>query len=175
MSMPTVLHTVGNFSNREKNKVWTSPVLGLLQLWWLIMRNKGFLLITVSHHRWSWKEVRMGTQEGQELMHRWWRDEVYWLPFYGLLSLISSKAQDHQARDGTIHNGGFLSHRSLRKCHTSFLQAETHGIIFEIMVSPLRWLELISSPHKTIQQNNQIKMYRKVTGVILVMAAGQCM
>jgi hypothetical protein len=41
----------------------------------------------------------------QELMQRPWRGAAYWLASPGLLSLLSYRTQDHQARDGTTHNG----------------------------------------------------------------------
>jgi hypothetical protein len=39
------------------------------------------------------KEVRTGTQTGQELMQRPWRDVHYWLAFPGLLSLLSYRTK----------------------------------------------------------------------------------
>jgi hypothetical protein len=39
------------------------------------------------------KEVRTGTQAGQELMQRPWRDVPYWLASPGLLSLLSYKTK----------------------------------------------------------------------------------
>jgi hypothetical protein len=47
---------------------------------------------------------RAGTWR-QEMMPRPWRSTVYWLTLHGFLSLLSYRIQDHQARDGTTHNG----------------------------------------------------------------------
>jgi hypothetical protein len=41
----------------------------------------------------------------QELMQRPWRSAAYWLAPHGLLSLLSYRTPDYQARDGTTHNG----------------------------------------------------------------------
>jgi hypothetical protein len=38
-------------------------------------------------------------------MQRPSRGAVYWLAPRGLLNLLSHRAQDHQPRDGTTHNG----------------------------------------------------------------------
>jgi hypothetical protein len=38
-------------------------------------------------------------------MQRPWRDAAYWFAYHSLLSLLSYRTQDLQARDGTTHNG----------------------------------------------------------------------
>ena len=43
----------------------------------------------------------------QELMQRPCRDVTYWLASPGLLSLLSYRIQDYQARDGPTHKGPF--------------------------------------------------------------------
>jgi hypothetical protein len=40
----------------------------------------------------------------QELTQKAWRDAAYWLAPHGLLSLISYRSQDHQARVGPTHS-----------------------------------------------------------------------
>jgi hypothetical protein len=47
---------------------------------------------------------RAGTWR-QELMQRPWRSTANWLPFHGLLNLLSYTTQDYQPRDGTTHHG----------------------------------------------------------------------
>jgi hypothetical protein len=55
------------------------------------------------------KEVRTGTQAGQKAgaEQRPWRDVLYWLASFGLLSLLSYRTQDSQPRDGPTHKGPF--------------------------------------------------------------------
>jgi hypothetical protein len=55
------------------------------------------------------KEVRTGTQAGQEAGAdaESWRDVLYWLASFGLLSLLSYRTQDYQPRDGSTHEGPF--------------------------------------------------------------------
>jgi hypothetical protein len=43
----------------------------------------------------------------QEVMQRPCRDVPYWLASPALLSLLSYRTQDYQARDGTTHKGPF--------------------------------------------------------------------
>jgi hypothetical protein len=50
----------------------------------------------------KFKQVRK-----QELMQRPWRDVLYRLASPGLLSLLSYRTQDYQARDGPTHKGPF--------------------------------------------------------------------
>jgi hypothetical protein len=69
------------------------------------------------------KEVRTGTQTGQELMQRPWRDVPFWLASPGLLSLLSYRTQDYQPRDGPTHKGPSHLDHKLRKC----LTAGSHG------------------------------------------------
>ena len=51
----------------------------------------------------------------QELMQTLWTGTAHWLAPHGLLSLLSYRTQDHQARDGTTHNGLGPPHQSLIK------------------------------------------------------------
>jgi hypothetical protein len=50
----------------------------------------------------KFKQVRK-----QELMQRPWRDVLYRLASPVLLSLLSYRTQDYQARDGPTHKGPF--------------------------------------------------------------------
>jgi hypothetical protein len=72
--------------------------------------RKGFIQLTLPHccssPRKSGLELKQGRK--QELMQRPWRDVTYWLASPGLLSLLSYRTQDYQARDGTTHKGPFL-------------------------------------------------------------------
>jgi hypothetical protein len=71
--------------------------------------RKGFILLTVPHHSLSSKEVRAGTQAGEEpgggADAEVMEGAAYWLAPPGLLSLLFYRTQDHQLRSGTIHNG----------------------------------------------------------------------
>ena len=40
----------------------------------------------------------------QKLMQRPWRGVAYWFALHGLVSLLSYRTEDHQARDATIGN-----------------------------------------------------------------------
>jgi hypothetical protein len=57
----------------------------------------------VHHQRKSGLEPKQVRK--QELMQRPWRDVTYWLASPGLLSLLASRTQDYQPKDGTIYNG----------------------------------------------------------------------
>lgn len=63
---------------------------------------------TVLHYRPSLKEVKGGTQTGQEpedrSWQRLWRSADYLLVLHGLLRLLSYSTQDHQHRNDTTHN-----------------------------------------------------------------------
>jgi hypothetical protein len=59
--------------------------------------------IAVDHKRKSRLELKQVKK--QELMQRPKRDVLYWLASPGLLSLLSYRTQDYQARDGTTHKG----------------------------------------------------------------------
>ena len=74
------------------------------------------------------KDVRTGTQAGQKAGAdaEPWRDVLHWLASPGLLSLLSYRTQDYQARDGTTHKGPYLLDHQVRKCST----AGSHGGIF---------------------------------------------
>ena len=61
------------------------------------------LHISVHHQRMSVLELKQVRK--QKLMQRPRRDVSYWLASFGLLSLLSSRTQDSQPRDGTTHNG----------------------------------------------------------------------
>jgi hypothetical protein len=65
--------------------------------------RKGFIQLTLSHCCSSPKEVKQ--VRIQELMQRPWRDVTYWLVSSDMLSLLSYRTQDYQARDGTTHKG----------------------------------------------------------------------
>jgi hypothetical protein len=66
--------------------------------------RKGFIQLTLPHCCSSPKEVRTGTQAGQEAGADTEAMEA-WLASPGLLSLLSYRTQDYQSRDGTTHNG----------------------------------------------------------------------
>jgi len=68
--------------------------------------RKGFIQLTLPHCCSSPKEVRTGTQAGQEAgaVAEVMEDVSYWLASPGLLSLLSYRTQDYQPRDGTTHN-----------------------------------------------------------------------
>jgi hypothetical protein len=51
-------------------------------------------------------------------MQRPWSDITHWLASSGLLSLLSYRTQNYQARDGTTHNGPAPLGHQLRKCPT---------------------------------------------------------
>jgi hypothetical protein len=59
--------------------------------------------ITGDHQRMSGLELKQVRK--QELMHRPWRDVLYWLAAPGLLSLLSYRTQDYQPRDGPTYKG----------------------------------------------------------------------
>jgi hypothetical protein len=73
--------------------------------------RKGFIQLTLpyccSSPRKSGLELKQVRK--QELMQRPWRDVLYWLASSGLLSLLSSRAQDYLPRDwgGGAHKGPF--------------------------------------------------------------------
>ena len=71
--------------------------------------RKGFIQLTLpyccSSPRQS--ELELKQVRKQELMHRPWRDALYWLASPGLLSLLSYRTQDYQPRNGIIHKGPF--------------------------------------------------------------------
>jgi hypothetical protein len=64
--------------------------------------RKGFIQLTFPHCCSSSKEVRTGTQAGQEAGADAEAMEGCYSP--GLLSLLSYRTQDYQTRDGTTHN-----------------------------------------------------------------------
>jgi len=69
--------------------------------------RKGFIQLTLPHSCSSSKDMnshRAGTWR-QELIQRPQRGAAYLIAFSGLLSLISYRTQDYQARDGTTHYG----------------------------------------------------------------------
>jgi hypothetical protein len=69
--------------------------------------RKGFIRLTIPYCCSSPKEVRTGTQAGQEAGAdaEPWRDVPYWLASSVLLSLLSYRTQDYQSRDGPTHKG----------------------------------------------------------------------
>ena len=69
--------------------------------------RKGFIQLTLPHCCSSAKDVRTGTQAGQEAgADAKTIQGCYLLAcFPWLLSLLSYRTQDHQPRDGTTHNG----------------------------------------------------------------------
>jgi hypothetical protein len=70
------------------------------------LRRKGFIQLTLPCCCLSPKEVRTGTQAGQEAGADAEAMEVaaYWLAFPGLFSLLSYRTQGYQLRGGTIHS-----------------------------------------------------------------------
>jgi hypothetical protein len=70
-----------------------------------MLGRKGFIQLTLPYCCSSPKEVRTGTQAGQEAGDdaELWRDVTYCLASFGLLSLLSYRTQDYQPRDGTTH------------------------------------------------------------------------
>ena len=61
-----------------------------------------------SHCQSSSLEVRSSSRAGtwrQELMQRPWKSVAFWLTPHDLLNLLSDRTQNHQPRDGPIHNG----------------------------------------------------------------------
>jgi hypothetical protein len=68
------------------------------------------ICLTLPHCCSSPKEVRTGTQAGQEAGAdaEPWRGVPYCFASPGLLSLLSCRTQDYQPRDGTTHNGPSL-------------------------------------------------------------------
>jgi hypothetical protein len=72
--------------------------------------RKGFIQFALPYCCSSPKEVRTGTQAGQEAGAyggRPWRDVLYGLASPGLLSLLSYRTQDYQPRDGSTYKGPF--------------------------------------------------------------------
>jgi hypothetical protein len=69
-------------------------------------REKGLFSLyfphCVHHQRQSWR-TQAGQEAGADAKPR--RDVSYWLASPGLLSLLSYRTQDYQARDGTTHHG----------------------------------------------------------------------
>jgi hypothetical protein len=71
--------------------------------------RKGFIWLMVPYCGAPLKNVRTGTQAGQEpggreLMHRPCRGAAYQPAPHGLLSLLCYRTQDHQPRDDPTHN-----------------------------------------------------------------------
>jgi len=71
--------------------------------------RKGFIRLTLPHCCSSPKEVRTGTQAGQEAGAdaEVMEDVTHWFVSPGLLSLLSYRTQDYQPRDGPTHKGPF--------------------------------------------------------------------
>jgi hypothetical protein len=71
--------------------------------------RKGFIHFTLPYCCSSPKEVRTGTQAGQEAGADAEAMEgySYWLASPGFLSLVSYRTQDYQPRDGPTHKGPF--------------------------------------------------------------------
>jgi hypothetical protein len=72
--------------------------------------RKGFIQLTLPYCYSSPKEVRTGTQAGQEAGADAKAMEGVFLTVllpHGLLSLLSYRVQDYQSRDGTTHKGPF--------------------------------------------------------------------
>jgi hypothetical protein len=69
--------------------------------------RKGFIQLILPYCYSSPKEIRTGTQAGQEAGddERPWRDVPYWLASPGLLSLLFYGIQDYQPMYGTTHKG----------------------------------------------------------------------
>jgi hypothetical protein len=61
-------------------------------------------LLFITKRSQDWNSHRSGTWS-QELMQRLWKDAAYWIASPGLLSLLSYRTLDYQARDDTTHNG----------------------------------------------------------------------
>jgi hypothetical protein len=70
------------------------------------MGRKGFIQLTLPHCCSSPKEVRTGTQAGQDAgADAEAMEEYYWLASPALLTLLSYRTQDYHPKDGTTHNG----------------------------------------------------------------------
>jgi hypothetical protein len=65
------------------------------------LEREGFIWFILPYRCSSSKEVRTGTQTGQELGG----SAAYWLASCGFLSLLSYRSQDYQPKDGITHNG----------------------------------------------------------------------
>ena len=89
------------------------------------MGRKGFIQLTLPCCCSPPKEVRTGTQAGEEAGADAEAMEgcSYWLAPPGLLSLLSYRMQDYQPRDGTTHKGTYPLDHELRKC----LKVGSHG------------------------------------------------
>jgi hypothetical protein len=74
--------------------------------------REGFIQLTLPHCCSSIKEVRTGTQAGQEAGAdaEAMEGAAYWLASPDLLSLLSYRTQDYHPRDGTTHKGPSLPH-----------------------------------------------------------------
>jgi hypothetical protein len=76
---------------------------------WSNPGREGLIWLMLPHHcAYEGSLDRNSSQAGtwrQELMQMPWRDAAYWLAPHGLLRLLSYRTQDHQAKDGTAHNG----------------------------------------------------------------------
>jgi len=69
------------------------------------LRREGFICLTLPHHCLSLKEVRTGTEAGQEPVTEAIEGAAYCLAPHGLLILLSYRTQDHQPRGDTTYNG----------------------------------------------------------------------
>ena len=84
------------------------------------LERKGFIWLTPPHRSLSLKEVRAGTQTGQEPRDRnWcsrpWRGAAYWLAHRGLFNLLSYRIQPQWPKDGTTQSWLDIPHQSLLK------------------------------------------------------------
>lgn len=54
------------------------------------------------------RNFNRAVQRREELMQKPWSDAAYWIAHYGLLNLLSYKAQNYQPRADATHNGWAL-------------------------------------------------------------------
>jgi len=72
----------------------------------IMTKKQGFIQLTLPHCYSSPKEVKTGTQAGQEAgADTEAMEGRYLLTCFSWLSLLSYRTQDYQPREGTTHNG----------------------------------------------------------------------
>ena len=118
----------------------TANVLGFLLLWWNTLtennlERKGFIWLILPHPSPSLKEIRAGTQKGQEPGSRSWCRSPQWA------EPSSNQSLNH------------LINKMSRGC----LPTDLMELFCLLRFPPLWWPYLVSRWHKTIQNHHYIR------------------
>lgn len=105
-----------------------------------------------------WRKSGQAGTWRQGLMQRPWWSSAYWLAPHDIVSLLSYRNQDHQSRDGIIHDGLALVHQSLMPYRPAYDPSEKWKHFF-FRFPPLRSFYLVSSWHKSVQ-------HRSISGIL---------